>query len=185
MKAPKQKSEDYVRHEVGHLVAAKVLNLPTGKIVLKASQAEAEITLNPRLPDTLTAIDFIRRRVQVLYAGALAQSLENGRARPQIANEFLDSTANNDHAKVRELVRIVVAMEHPGASDNEFATKLLEAGEELYVAARDIVEQQSAVIEAVTEEFMRAKRVARNPQEFELEKRIVDDLPAVRSLRPK
>jgi len=74
-----------------------------------------------------------------------------------------------------------VAMEHPKASDDEFAAKLLEVGEELYVAARNIVEQQSAVIEAVTEQFMRAKRAARNPQVFELEKRIVDELPAVKS----
>jgi hypothetical protein len=176
-----QKSEDYVRHEVGHLVAAKVLNFQTGKIVLKASQAEAEIILNPRLPDVAAATDFMRRRVQVLYAGALAQSLERGRATPATANAFLNSTAINDHAKVRELVRIAVAMEHPEATDDVFATTLLAVGEELYLAAKNIVEQQSSVIEGITEEFIRAKRAARNPQVFELAKEAIDALPAVRS----
>jgi hypothetical protein len=46
-----QKAEDYVRHEVGRLVAAKVLNFQTGKIVLRASLVEAEIILNPRFSD--------------------------------------------------------------------------------------------------------------------------------------
>jgi hypothetical protein len=178
-----QKAEDYVRHEAGHLVAAKVLNFQTGKIVLRASQAEAEIILNPRLPDVAAATDFMRRRVQVLYAGALAQSLEKGRATPAMANVFLDSTAINDHAKVRELVRIVVAMEHPEVTDDVFATTLLQVAEELYLAAQKIVERQSTVIEGITEEFIRAKRAARNPQVFELPKQAIDYLPAVRSLQ--
>ena len=87
--------------------------------------------------------------------------------------------------KVGELVRIVVAIEYPDASDQVFAEKLLEVGEELYVAARDIIEQQSGVIEEIVGEFMRAKRAAKNPQIFELTKEAIDRLPAVQSLRTK
>jgi hypothetical protein len=178
-----QKSEDYVRHEVGHLVAAKALNFETGKIALKASQAEAEIILNPRLPDVAAAIEFMRRRIQVLNAGALAQSLEKGRATPATANVFLNTTAINDHAKVRELVRMVVAMQHPKANDDVFRQLLLDVGEELYMAALRIVEERSPEIEEITEAFMAAKRAARNPQVFELSKERIDALPAVRSLQ--
>jgi hypothetical protein len=177
-----QKSEDHIRHEAGHLVAAKILNFETGKIVLRASQAEAEIILQPRFPDILTAIEFMRRRIQVLYAGALAQSLENGKAVPKNANAFLDSTAVNDHSKARELVRFVVAMEYPEASDDVFAAKLTEVGEALYTAALNIIEQQSPVIEEVVEAFMRAKRTAKNPHVFELAKEIVNELPGIKLL---
>lgn len=62
---------DILRHEAGHLIVAKLLGFETGGIALAELQAHAEISLTPNLADIPGAIDYIKRRMTVLYAGVL------------------------------------------------------------------------------------------------------------------
>lgn len=178
-----QKSEDYVRHECGHLVAAKVLGFETGEISLTASNAHAEVILKPELPDLAAVKDFIRRRVQILYAGALAQSLTHDKSSPETANELLESTASQDYAKARELVRVLVGIEHATLPFEAFEKELRDTDEALYVAAKNIVEARASTIHAITEAFVAAKRKAKNPQKFVFDKDAIKALPQIEELQ--
>jgi hypothetical protein len=97
-----------IRHECGHLVVARSLGLPTGGIHFSAAKAGASIDLLLSLKTIDEVLEFIERRVQVLYAGSPAESLVRKRIQDDVANKLLMSTAANDFAKVRELVRMWV-----------------------------------------------------------------------------
>ena len=83
---------DMLRHECGHLITAKALGFTTGHIELQADRACAEIDL----PLSMQSLDdvkaFLGRRVQVLYAGSIAQSLNpKGKANAPDTDKFLRS----------------------------------------------------------------------------------------------
>ena len=63
-----------IRHECGHLVVARSLGFPTGGIHLSAAEAGASIDLLLSLKTMDEVLEFIERRVQVLYAGSLADT---------------------------------------------------------------------------------------------------------------
>jgi hypothetical protein len=136
-----------IRHECGHLVVARDLEFPTRDLHISASQGGATIELALSLRSVNEVAHFIERRVQVLYAGSLAESLsrrkkiENSRA-----NQFLLSTASNDFAKIRELVRIRVGLKHPDATDSVFQKELTKIKDRLYNAAAQLVERRASVI---------------------------------------
>jgi hypothetical protein len=64
-----------ILHECGHLLAARSLGFPTGGIHLSPTEAGASIDLRLSLKTVGEVLEFIERRVQVLYAGSLAESL--------------------------------------------------------------------------------------------------------------
>jgi hypothetical protein len=126
-----QTTADYVRHECGHLVIARHLGFPTGCIRLTAKDASAQITLVPSIETLDDLKRFIEKRVQVLYAGAMAQSLRGRKGDNDDANEFLRTTANQDYAKARELVRLHTGVERTNATEDEFGAKLKQTDERL------------------------------------------------------
>jgi ATP-dependent Zn protease len=81
----RQRIMPVAQHEVGHFVAARVLRFRTVGISVEmlpkgGHAGGAEITLSEALHSLEETKEYLRRRVQVLYAGALAQTLrENGR----------------------------------------------------------------------------------------------------------
>jgi hypothetical protein len=66
---------DIFRHEAGHMMIARLFGLDTGKPTLAAAFASAEVTLDPDLPNMGAAISYIERRIIILCAGAMAESL--------------------------------------------------------------------------------------------------------------
>jgi hypothetical protein len=64
-----------IRHECGHLIIARSLGFSTGGIKLSPTEAGASIDLLLSLKSLDEVLEFIERRVQVLYAGSLAESL--------------------------------------------------------------------------------------------------------------
>ena len=82
----------YVRHECGHLVIARVLGFPTGGIVFEKGRAEWGAVIDLRI-SCLTiedVSDFLMRRVQVIYAGAIAQTLEGTKINPKKCQMLLN-----------------------------------------------------------------------------------------------
>src|SRR6201995_3461370 len=113
-----------IRHECGHLVVARSLGFSTGGIHLSPVEAGASIDLLLSLKTIDEVLEFIERRVQVLYAGSLAESLNRTKIQNDVANKLLMSTAANDFAKVRELVRMWVGLKHPEVTESKFQDKL-------------------------------------------------------------
>jgi hypothetical protein len=169
-----EETVDFVRHECGHLVVARALEFETGVINLKAEQAEAEITLRPAIRNTDDLKRFVERRVPVLYAGALAQSMTGRRTDAKIANGYLQKTANQDYAKAKELVRLHVGVERPDAEEEDAKKKLRETNERLYVKAQKLVEKHAPQIIGLSLAFMQAYGNAGHPREFTFSKERID-----------
>jgi hypothetical protein len=136
-----------ILHECGHLLAARSLGFPTGGIHLSATEAGASIDLLLSLKTIDEVLEFIERRVQVLYAGSLAESLVQKKIQDDVANKLLMSTAANDFAKVRELIRMWVGLKHPKVTESMFQEKLTQVNERLYSKAAKLVEDNAGLID--------------------------------------
>src|SRR6516165_5870327 len=128
-----------ILHECGHLLAARSLGFPTGGIHLSSTEAGASIDLLLSLKTIDQVLEFIERRVQVLYAGSLAESLVRKKVQDDVANKLLMSTAANDFAKVRELLRMWIGLKHPEVTESKFQEELTQANERLYSKAAKLV----------------------------------------------
>jgi hypothetical protein len=171
-----------IRHEFGHLVVAKVLGFQTGEVQLGPTEARAEIWLRPTLKSVQGVADYARRRVKVLYAGAGAQALnKHGEVEPNQVEQLLRTTSNTDHAKIRELLRIISAIEHPDAvADEERGRVTTSLDTELRLQTGEQVEKHSALILALTEFFMERKEPGR--VSFTLSAADIDAFPGVEEL---
>jgi hypothetical protein len=119
---------------------------PTGEIHLSPSEVGASIDLLLSLKTIDEVLDFIERRVQVLYAGSLAESLAQKKIQDDLANMLLMSTAANNFAKVRELLRMWVGLNHPEVTESTFQEKLTQVNERLYSKAAKLVKDNAGLI---------------------------------------
>jgi hypothetical protein len=105
--------------------------------------------------------------VQVLYAGSLAESLVRNKVQDDVANKLLVSTAANDFAKVRELLRMWVGLKHPGVPEGTFQERLTQVNEMLYGKAAKVVEDNSGLILDLADFVLGEWDAARKPLEIE------------------
>ena len=90
------------------------------------------------------------------------------------------SKNSNDHAKVRELLRIIGAIEHPDAiSDEERGQVTTSLDTDLRLQTGALVEKHSALICALTEFFMERKGPAN--VSFTLSAAEIDGFPGVKN----
>jgi hypothetical protein len=107
---------DVVRHEFGHLITAKVLGFTTGPIELKEKSAGAQLELNVTHATLEDVATYIEKRIQVLYAGAIAECLNKNNTIDAPATKLkFQTTAADDFSKIREIMRIAVGIRHPDA----------------------------------------------------------------------
>jgi hypothetical protein len=142
---------------------------------------------------TIDAVrDHVMRRVQVLYAGAIAQTLEGNKIDPKAINNLFDgpapnNTAAHDFAKIKELLRLWIAMRYPTASAAYFEKQLAKAVRVLSNSAAKLVIQEALVIHALTAAVMQAytsfNKLHKN-KKFEFTKGQVDSLPAIQKRFP-
>jgi hypothetical protein len=143
----RKSTTDVLRHEFGHLVAARDQGFTTGEVELKPTTGAAVINIIPSLKDLQDVQQFLAKRIRVLYAGVLAQSLVRSKINTVVANTFLDTTAPNDYAKLRELVRTLAGIEHHDATDyDDFEAKMKGTNDRLYGDAIKIVETNAELI---------------------------------------
>jgi hypothetical protein len=141
---------EMTRHECGHILVARALGFNSSDLTMSHEQFGAGIDLYPSLSTTAEAIDFLRRRLQILHAGVQAQSLSpGGLVRYIDCERYLNSNAKDDFSKIRELTRVLVGLTHPNSSPQEFADELLETGEFLFRAAKAIIEANALVVVAL------------------------------------
>jgi hypothetical protein len=174
---------DTLRHECGHLITAKVLGFVTGDIELKANSACAGIDLPLSIESLDDVKQFLGKRVSVLYAGSIAQSLSpKGIANAQDTDKFLRSTATDDFSKIRELVRLFVGIQNAGVTDNEFAKKLRAAEVRFSTQASKIVEKYAEAIVDLALYFLKEYQAAGQPQKFKLLREQIDASEPIKSL---
>lgn len=146
---------EFVRHECGHLIVAKSLGFKTGGITVTCKQACAELDIIPSCRNIEEIKDFIERRVIVLYAGAVAQSIYDGEIDSELCIKLLKTTALDDWRKIQEYVRLLAGIEHPGYDAAEdFAPKLKEVDDIIANKAGEAVNFYKELILELTDFFM-------------------------------
>jgi len=139
------------KHEVGHLIAAKIVGFPTGQITIQVDirggfVGGAEITL----PRSLRSVDdtkkYLRDRVIVLWAGALSETLHGNMVDQEVACKTLNRPGETDHPKARELVNLLRNLTFPDAPAANVQEGLTALERELWSQTIDLVQGEAALI---------------------------------------
>lgn len=175
-----------IRHEFGHIVAAKTGGFTTGSVTLKKNSAGAAINIMPAVSTIEEVRSFLERRIVVLYAGVLAESLEKGKitGEPQ---KLLETTAADDYSKVRENLRLLTGTYFSTNPDRkEFQEKMDAIDDALRKSAMLLVETNAKLIADLAVLFMRhwdkANQNAVSVSEFVLEGKFIDEFDGVSEL---
>lgn len=111
-KYTKSKLLPIAKHEAGHWVAANILGFVVKDINFKIidsfnnHKCSVVVKLDFSSFNASNIIDYCEKRIQVLYSGALAQSLNDGKVDDCELGRIIESNASSDMEKARELIRI-------------------------------------------------------------------------------
>jgi hypothetical protein len=146
-----------IRHECGHLVVAHVVGFSTDGIELRPDRAGAYIDLQLAFTSVDDVCSYIENRVQVLFAGAIAQSIQGNVIRPEVAHTLLDNPregSGHDFAKIKELIRVFVGLKFPDANREQYANALTATDHRLSEASAHIVSDKIKIIDALALHFL-------------------------------
>ncbi|WP_237884649.1 peptidase M41 [Pseudomonas sp. PGPR40] len=142
-------------HEMGHYVVARALGFETGDVTLKVTMVlthhgGASITLTRSISSIEAMKEHLERRMMVLFAGAMAQTLpakhspekrvDKSKAAAILKGEF---GAEQDYAKIRELRHLLRNIAYPDtdpASSERITAELKEITDRVWSRTQQIVE---------------------------------------------
>jgi hypothetical protein len=150
------------KHEAGHYVIARCLGFKVGAISIQitnrsgAHEAGSEVTLFQPLTDADAILRYAEKRAKILYAGALAQTLQNSKTDHRAALKYLRSiSGKSDYDKAREMVHLIRNIKYPtDMGDSEVQGHLDEIDQSLWVSTSDHVIRESDVIERLAERII-------------------------------
>ncbi|WP_375787758.1 hypothetical protein ACE10Z_09925 [Bradyrhizobium sp. Pha-3] len=163
----KEETEDYVRHECGHWLLAKILGFPTEEIRLQEEKAYSALKVFPVIKDLGDMREFIERRVIVLYGGAIAQSMRGRKMMNEITHEFIRTTASDDKSKLDQLIRMHAATAWDGSDKDHYEKVSSEIESRLYNEAASLLENNADVLHGLTKHFMKLYKKAGKPKDFQ------------------
>lgn len=145
------------RHELGHWLMTKGFGFSAGAFSvefpahLQWHSGKSEIGLPVTLDSKSETEDYIVKRIQILYAGAIAEALNGKKVDELAAQKYLQQGgAASDWPKIKELVHLLRNMKHQTPIDEVEIKKQLDnidhSNGEL---ALKFVERNSSVINAV------------------------------------
>lgn len=142
------------RHEAGHYVIARVLGFTTGDITIllgpgQTHKGGAAITLVEPLRNVSDITLYLERRIQVLYAGALAESMDFGEIDEAKSCSILESADSQDGAKAREFVLLLRSIKYPETPVESAQSELNSIGSELWTATIKLVNEHKAMIQGI------------------------------------
>jgi len=189
----RQRAMPIAQHEVGHFVAGRVLRFRTVGITVEmlpngGHRGGAEVLLAEPLKTTDEINDYLRRRVQELYAGALAQTLRENAPKMEVNqqaayDDLMKGGAADDYTKVRELIRGLRNIEHSetdAADENLSQEQLTNIERGLWSAAVEIVETHGETITKLGS--LITSRMKARDQKAAITKDELDAIPYVRAL---
>jgi len=150
-----EKIKRVCNHEAGHYIVARELNFKTpgiNAIFNREGGLKGESTIELWTPGIKTLDDlkmYIERRVQVLLAGAMAESINADLScDPKYAfNEWVNGGSMNDHAKIRELIQTLRNIKHPETFDADpINAELKLIDDELFSGASKIINERIDLI---------------------------------------
>ena len=165
-----------LRHECGHLFIARAVGFPTDGIEL-LPRAGAHIELQISLSSLDELCNYIERRVKVLFAGAIGQSIQGGVIRQDVAYNLLNSPhggAGHDFAKIKELIRLLVGVKFPNANAPQYADELKAADTRLSDASAQIVSDNITAIDALAIHFLDKREMLGKTESYHLPQAEID-----------
>lgn len=137
-------------HEIGHYVMAKECKFPTKGVKLQfysPSGHDGSNTINifNKGLDNIEKIkEFLVKRIKVLYAGVVAESMDiEGNYDPDYANNQWEKEGGRmDHANIRELVRLLRDLKHTETESEE------QMNNELKTLDNDIINEVGNLIQS-------------------------------------
>ncbi len=174
------------QHEVGHYIVAKILGFKTGAITLTITDllgghnAGSEIVPACALSGDQNIIDYLERRVTVLYSGALAESISKGQLNNDYAlNSLRTGGAMRDYDKARELIQLIRNLKYPSAiTEEEIQVNLNFIDNELWNRAATMIEAEYLIIEGLGARLALEMKYVGQP--FTLSEIELETLPAIR-----
>ncbi len=170
---------DICRHESGHQVIARVLGFEAGDMEFKDLQAGSTFTGTAELNTVDEIVDWVSRRSIVLYAGAIAEAIEDGEIRSEYALCFYKNyVANDDYRKISEFVRLLRNIRGPVVALMKYRLNFLRSTD-ASPRACDLVEKYMCPILELTD-VVRQVIPFRGKGIFSKEK--IEALPFIKSL---
>jgi hypothetical protein len=164
------------RHEFGHYIVARELGFEAGDVTIASPGAIAgpgggtALTLIFSITSLGDLVTYCEKRVQVLMAGVLAEAMENGSIDDCKANLYAETSAANDYAKWRELIRIMRAVAYPASTDPETVkSELATIRDNLWNATKEILMKYQAPIDKLSDELARRSVFGSGPPVFTAE----------------
>jgi hypothetical protein len=147
-------------HESGHYVIAKFLKFKTVELSIEIKSTPeihfrydggSEITLPMSISSEEDLLSYLKRRVQILYAGAIAESLSNRKVNDEEAkNNIGQPKCQIDHSKSRELIHLIRNVSYKGVfNEEEIQEQLDKIFETLWNETINLVERKSYDIEHI------------------------------------
>jgi hypothetical protein len=114
-----------LRHEYGHLITARILGFKTGEVVLKLfpdngeHEAWAELFIAAPLRTPGEIIEFLERRIIVLFAGAMAEAPSASEVGGDYVEQycFKSEGGGRDAGKIDEFIAIHLNISRPDQMD--------------------------------------------------------------------
>ena len=186
------------QHEMGHYVVARLLGFRTSDVSLELTgqinghRGEAAVILGEPIRTLEEAGCYLRRRIQVLYAGALAETLPPRQSPTKGANveeaiRILTTPGNGaeqDFAKARELIQMLRNIKHPedAIDDDELQQQLAAINDQLWGSAVNLVQEHDELIVGLAMNL--ADRVKRINERIVISASELERIPALKELVP-
>lgn len=148
------------RHEYGHYIAARVLGFRTGNVTFRLTSENgdhvgtSEVMVQMPLIETTALIDYIERRVVVLFSGVMAETPFSDDIGGEYVEEVLSQGGGeSDSAKITELVELhlnLTATDAMEATTRRSARSILM--KRLRRRSEDIVRAEYSLIAALAAE---------------------------------
>ena len=190
----RNRARTLAQHEMGHYVVSRLLGFRTGEVSIEIINWDhyrggAAIFLAEALKGE-TVASYLERRVQVLYAGAQAQTLPpnlpDGKVDEEAAVQIIQNPthgAEQDHSKTCELINIIRNIRHadtPLPNDEEVNQQLKEIADDLWERTTDLVEAHADGIVGLAHNL--SDRVQQMKQVVSISADELESLPWVLSL---
>lgn len=174
------------QHEVGHYIAARLLGFKPGAISVTITDlhdghnASAEVITACALSDKQSIIDYLNRRVIVLYSGVLAESLVDGIVVEEIAHESLATKGGiRDQDKAKELLQLLRNIEYPEAvGDEALQEGLTTINKRLWDKATILVQEEHVIIVGICRRLISEIKYTNTP--CELRESELDNMTAIK-----
>jgi hypothetical protein len=156
----KRRATPVAKHECGHYFVGRALGFNTRFCAVtinpgRGHLGETEIILPAALRNIPDTLSYLERRVQVLYAGGLAEALNKKGVDKREAIKHIHEASDQDHAKVKELSNIIRNLRHPDTLADGWQSELDAIDLELFDKSASVVLSERKHIETIALRLVR------------------------------